>query len=574
MSAVGEVKSESMEEFMNENPFEPANPMFQFFVKSASPEALYQKLSAMADDMGYEAFAQRVAGETVERTRPDRAIPEIYADYRLLVRDGIEFFLSRIDCQRLLDLAVEQLKMGPTAESEERLLALAKRFPTLHKLGQIIARNPNIDPEVKKWLIQLENGHYGTPEKGILEQIQRQLEPVDSRERVEIAPAILAEASVGAVVAFEHRMMSDAEPEKGVFKILRPGIRKHLDEELGILEQTAAFFEENRERYPLKNFKFLEIFQDVREMLIKEIDLAAEQAHLAEAARFYDDMDGVCIPRLLPFGTSEMTAMAYLHGPKITDADLGPEQRKELADILFEALVCRPLFCRREAALFHGDPHAGNILAVMDAASDTPRIGLLDWSLAGRLAKGVRVGIVQLIQSLFKKDLSGILNAIPALAGDASADPPMTRPKLRDLILDMMHERGFARQELIKKAFRMLESLAHEGWVFPVDLMLFRKAIFTLEGVLHDLWPAFNMDANVIAYLTALMSREMPLRLGNLLFPLADRPENYPSLISNTDLQSLMVHQYAAMMKAGSRTWVASLMRWHRVCGMSFGLTF
>ncbi|MEN8808580.1 MAG: AarF/UbiB family protein, partial [Desulfobacterales bacterium] len=543
--------------------------MFKHF-QNASHEALQEKLNTMAAAMGDEAFTTLVAREIVERTQPQQAIPEIYGHYRTVVRDGIKFFLSQVGRHRLMELVVSQLKLDPEAGTQERLLELAKRFPTLHKLGQIIARNPNIDPVVKKWLIHLENGCYGTPMDGIMERIGRQLEQTGNRDRVQVQPAILSEASVGAVIAFHWNQPSSQDRIEGVFKTLKTGIRRHLDQELLILEKTAAFFEENRHRYPLKDFKFLDVFKEVREMLVKEIDLAAEQANLVEAARFYKEMESIQIPQLFPFSTGTMTAMAYLNGPKITDAPLNQEQRKRCAAVLFEALICRPLFSRREPSLFHGDPHAGNILAVKDPASGVLRIGLLDWSLAGRLNKRDRIKTAQLIQAVIKKDLSGIRRSVKALAIGAYMDSPRQRQNFRNLVLRLVRSSGFDRLPLIKKTFTLLEQLTFEGFVFPAELMLFRKAIFTLEGVLFDLWPAFDMDAAVTQYLTTLMTQEIPTRCGNLFFPLADRPENYPSLISNIELQSLIIHQYVAAIRSGAQSLSGYLTGWSRLFGMPF----
>ena len=92
--------------------------------------------------------------------------------------------------------------------------------------------------------------------------------------------------------------------------------------------------------------------------------------------------------------------------------------------------------------------------------------------------------------------------------------------------------------------------------------MLFRKAIFSLEGVINDLCPGFDMDAAVMRHMMALISQEFPARIGNLFFPLADRSENYPSLISNTELQSLMVHQYIEAVGIGYRRFADYLWAW------------
>jgi ubiquinone biosynthesis protein len=542
--------------------------MLEQLAQKVSPNELRQRLKSLATAMGDEAFGRRVAREIVERTQPHRAVPGIYDHYRSLVRDGIEFFLSRVSRRRLMDLVVGQLKMDPAAGTEERLLELAKRFPTLHKLGQIIARHPHIDPAVKQWLIHLENGRYGTPAKGLLEQLHSRLEQTGDRDRVCIGATILSEASVGAVIPFHWMPCPSQSRIQGVFKILKPDIAKHLDEELTILEETAAFFEANRGRYPLKDFRFLEIFQDVRRMLVREIDLAAEKAHLDEAALFYKDMDAIRIPRRLPFSAEAVTAMAYLEGPKITDAALNPEQRQRCAAILFEALICKPLFAGNGSALFHGDPHAGNILAVFDPATDSPRIGLLDWSLAGRLAKGDRVKTVQLIQGVLREDWGAVSRCVKAMADGGGRKIPVSQNRLRQLVVELMRSFRLDRPTLIKKAFRLLEELSYEGFVFPPELMLFRKAIFTLEGVLHDLWPAFDMDVAVIQYLTALVIQEIPMRMGGLLFPMADRSENYPSLISNSELQSLLIYPIAAVLKSSAETFAAAFMPWGGIFGM------
>ena len=522
-------------------------------------------METVSTTLGDEAFAKGLAREILARTRPEAIIPEAYARYRAVVRDGIEFFLTQVNRKRLVALAASQLALNPATSPQERLVELAKQFPTLHKLGQFIARNPNLDPGVKTWLIHLENGIYDTNSDGIAERIGRQALPADRHDRVQIQPPILSEASVGAVMRFLWHRSSSPEPIEGVFKVLKPGIRRQLGEELAILEKTAAFFERHRHRYPFRNFRFLEVFQEVRAMLAHEIDLAAEQSHLVEAMAFYSDMAAIQIPRLLPLSTENMTAMAYLQGPKITDAVLKPQQAERLAGVLFEALVCRPLFGRQTVSLFHGDPHAGNILVVEDPDSGALRIGLLDWTLAGHLNRSDRVKTTQLIQAVIKRDLGSIRRAIKALALSAPWAGPAQRNQFRELMLDLIHDPAFGQLSQIKQTFKLLEELAYVGFVFPADLMLFRKAIFTLEGVIHDVWPAFDMDAGVVRYLTTLMAGELPRRLCNLFYPLADKPDNYPSLISNFDLQSLLIHQYIDAVGASYRTFGRFFRDWVRV---------
>jgi ubiquinone biosynthesis protein len=341
-----------------------------------------------------------------------------------------------------------------------------------------------------------------------------------------------------------------------------------LDEELAILERTAAFFHDHRTRYPLKDLRFLEIFDDLREMMVREVDLVAEQRYLAAAGRFYADMPTIRIPRCLSLSNSNMTAMEFLDGDKLTDAKLTETQRKQMAETLFTALVLKPLFSYNDRALFHGDPHAGNILAVRTSESTDSAIGLVDWSLAGYLARRDRIKTVSLIQGLLKKDLTGMCNAIISLTQGSSHSTHMPRKELRYLILGWLHESEHMRLPLVKQAFRLLEALSKEGMMFPADLMLFRKAIFALEGVLHDLWPTFDMNAAIAHHMMGLIHQEFPVRLGNLFFPLSDRPENYSSLISNQDLHSLIAHQYVDTLFSFSQRLMAPFVRRGQAAGV------
>ena len=544
------------------NPFDIPDHLLRQVARTMSPNALRRQLNDMTATMDDAELGTRVAREVVARTRPEQAIPDTYAHYRSLVRDGIVFFLSQVNRQRLLDLVVSQLAMDPDAASHSRLLALAQQFPTLHKLGQLIARHPDIDPVVGQWLIDLENGHYGTSADELQARIDGELGAVDEATTVRVAPTILTEASVGAVIPFGWQPSPDSDCRQGVFKVLRPGIRRHLKEELAILTKTAAFLHARRARYPLKDFRFLEIFDDVREMMIHEIDLASEQRLLKAASHFYADMPAVRIPRCLPFSTRTMTAMDFLDGPKLADAILTDAQRMRMADLLFTALILKPLFSKHDSALFHGDPHAGNILAVFTPGATDPSIGLVDWSLAGHLTRPDRIKTVRLIQAVLKKDLTGMCNAIRSLTLREGHLAPMSRRQLRDLILEWMHLPDNRRLPLVKKAFRLLEALSMAGLLFPPDLMLFRKSIFTLEGVLHHLWPGFDMNIAIARHMMALLQKEFPVRLSNLLFPLFDRPENYASLISNQDLHSLAAHQYVSTLFGYSRKLMGPMMGW------------
>ena len=93
------------------NPFDLTDPILKQIIRTMSPSAQRQQLDQMADTMGDEAFCAAMAREIVARTRPEQAIPGTYAHYQSLVHDGIEFFLGRVNRQRIIDRVVSQLCM-------------------------------------------------------------------------------------------------------------------------------------------------------------------------------------------------------------------------------------------------------------------------------------------------------------------------------------------------------------------------------------------------------------------------------------------------------------------------------
>lgn len=525
----------------------------KMLAQTKDPDVVREKLTTIAHTIGVENFRKTAARQIVAGTQPERAIPDVYHPYRALVRDGIRFFLSHISLQRLLDVMVCQLQLDRECSAEERLLELAKQFPTLHKLGQIIARNQNIEPGVKRWLVHLENGKYGTAQDDILAHIKSRLEATDERQAVQIDPFILSEASVGAVIAFKWNRDSGRDAIKGVFKVLKPNVKEKLEEELAVFEKMAVFFENNRRNYAFNDFKFLDVFEDVREILKKEVNLHKEQSYLSEAARVYENTKDIVIPELITLCDNTMTAMGYIDGEKITDADLTFPQRRHCANKLAESLICRPLFATDDSALFHGDPHAGNILLSEVSEAGSLKIALLDWSLAGHLTQKVRIKIVGLIKSILLDDPDRICACLLDIAKKPLQSSTLSQSGLRRIVHRLMKFDDYARFSLMKKAFWLLEQLSYEGVVFPSDLMLFRKAVFTLEGVLFDLYPQFSMDTFVIKYMSSLLAQEMPRRFGNALFFQEDNPENYQSLLSNSDLQMIMLYQYTAAAKHNTR---------------------
>lgn len=471
-------------------------------------------------------------------------VPEQYAAYRPLVADALRFFVSRLDTARLAAIIEEQQLLPDTASLSHRLAVFLQRCPTLHKLGQVVARDRRLRPELRCRLQALESMPPVQPISVVSRLIRRELDGILSSE-LRLGAEALAEASVAVVIPFSAVLPSSPEPVSGVFKVLKPDVEEYLAEELDIWSELAAFIDERCEHYGLPALHYAQTLETVRDLLANEIRLDQEQRHLVSAAQIYSSKDAVRIPKLLPFCTPRLTAMEYIQGRKVTQVrGLAPNVRNRLAATIIDALIAQPVLTPSETGLFHADPHAGNLLMTEDRS-----LAILDWSLVGRLSAAQRTQVVQIMLGALSLDAQRITRAITAL-GQSRPDETALRDVVAKALEQIYRGRfpGFAWMlELLDRAMLLAKMR------FGRDLLLFRKSVLTLQGVIADISPRDSFNRVITAAVLSQISREWAERVFA-------RPtsRDFGSRLSNFDLMSLYYELPTTMFKL----WQHRLQQW------------
>jgi ubiquinone biosynthesis protein len=456
----------------------------------------------------------------------DTLIPDAYAPYRRAVVDATAFFLSRLSAHRLAEIVAAQRALPSTAGPAVRAVTLVHCCPTLHKLGQVLARHRSIIPGFRAQLQRLESMEPTTSMTEVAAILHDELGGAVGGELLLGAPAI-AEASVAVVVPFTVRASPAATTVRGVLKVLKPGIERALLEELEVWPQVGAFLDDACERFGIPALEYQATLDDVRDLLVEEVHLEHEQRHLVEAAEAYADMDRVRVPSLLPYCSPRVTAMSRIDGPKVTSVThWPPERRRGLAELVVRALICRPTWSVAPTALFHADPHAGNLVAMDDGS-----LGILDWSLIGRLGKPERIHIAQIVLGALSLDPARVCQAVAALAAHG---PDQSR--LRSVVEDSLRSLRRGALPGLEWLVRLLDAaVARAGVRLGRDLMLFRKVLLTLEGVVDDVCADFPVDQCLVATAVAQLASEWPRRMVSAPFSRA-----HGTHVSNVDLASLV----------------------------------
>jgi ubiquinone biosynthesis protein len=432
------------------------------------------------------ALRQELGRWIVERLVPVSAlVPKKYEVWREPTRESMLFVISSLSVERLAPKIVEQYELPLNTSPEVRLLKLIAKVPGLQKLGQVLARNRHLRRSVRTALSKLENGIRDIGIGEVLEVARQELGEQFEKYQVKIERRLLSEASVSAVVRFTWWNAAARRREKGVFKVLKPHIPVCFAEDMQILQDLADFFGQ-RVHEGFSSAVIPDTFSKIRRHLQHEVDFVGEQAALIDAAKQFGGIRGVRVPKLIPrFCTPRLTAMSEEEGVKVTSAavHMPLKRRAHVAQHLIEALVAFPLLSRQPNALFHADPHAGNLLY----NRRTGELVLLDWALAERLNREQRRRLTLLFMAVALRNATAASYEIEALSEERPTPSSRTAADIREVTDRYIAALPIPKLPRAVDAMGLLEEVALAGVRFPSSLIMFSKVLFTLDGILDDI---------------------------------------------------------------------------------------
>jgi len=463
-------------------------------------------------------------------------LPTEYAHFARPIGDGLKVFLGGLPEDEQVAILREQAKLPVTASISQRLGLLAQSSPVLQKLGQVLARDQRLSPVLRKYLCELESLPPAVPLETIKEILAAELGPLDRRGITLIPPAI-AEASVAVVIPFRQEVRGDGtQVTDGVFKVLKPGIKHQLEQELILLERVGEHLDSRCEELGIPPLDYEEAFQQVRHKLVDEVQLENEQLHLLQAEKFFADEPRVKIPVLLDHCTPRVTSMERITGGKVTGHGLDRNrQKRRLAKLVAKALIAKPVFSKSDEAMFHADPHAGNLFLTDDSC-----LAILDWSLVGRLGVRERVAIVQIILGAMTLDSSRIVAVLSQLAERQIVDQAALTKVVEARIKRVRRGHFPGLNWLVG----LLDEAVQDARLrVSADLMLFRKSLHTLEGVVAEVGESTGqIDKTLSIEFLRHFAAEWPRRWVRL-----PNSRNFATRLSNLDLTHTLLSYPAAV---------------------------
>jgi ubiquinone biosynthesis protein len=371
--------------------------------------------------------------------------------------------------------------------------------PTYIKLGQILSMRKDLfSAETIGALEKLQDRAPGLPFTAIREQVERSLGASLEELFSEFNPEPLATASI----AQTHRARTH-EGVEVVVKVQRPGIEQLMRSDLDLLYLGAQVLEASIDEMQLLGVSA--IVQEFEPSLLGELDFRTELSNLLVFRQNLDPARKLCVPRPHPdLSTRQVLTMDFFAGRSLRTLVAGsPEAISAVEEIVHAA--CKQVFVD---GVFHGDPHAGNILR-----NDAGTLCLIDLGMVGHLSKEQRDQLVTLIFAVVAGDSSTIARVLLQMGTPTQrvnlAELRSEIERIRSRFLDVgsianYDSAGFA-EEFAKAAGKFRIKLAAE-------YSLLVKAGATIEGIVRHLHPGIDLPKIALPYAKQILAQRLDPR--------------------------------------------------------------
>jgi ubiquinone biosynthesis protein len=394
----------------------------------------------------------------------------------------------------------------------ERLRQGLERLgPIFVKFGQVLSTRRDLIPlDVADELAALQDKVPPFPaaqSRALIEQAFGR--PIDAVfARFEAEP--VASASIAQVHFAELK-----DGREVAVKVLRPGMRDVIEQDLALLHTIAAWVE--RLSADGRRLKPREVVAEFDGYLHDELDLVREAANGTQLRRNMDGLGLVLIPEMVwELCTESVIVMQRMRGVPIGQTErlreAGVDFKKLSRDgvTIFFTQVFRDGF-------FHADMHPGNIMVSLEPATFGRYIAL-DFGIIGTLTETDKEYLAYNFIAFFRRDYKRVAE----LHIESGWVPPDTR--VGDLegairaVCEPQFDRPLKDISLGQVLLRLFQTSRRFNVEIQPQLVLLQKTLLNIEGLGRQLDPDLDLWTTAKPFLERWMNEQVGWRglLGRL----------------------------------------------------------
>lgn len=408
---------------------------------------------------------------------------------RILVRHGLDDVIAATHFLRplryLFYFAPRQVDRSAPLGVRIRL-ALEELGPIFVKFGQAVStRRDLLPPDLADELAKLQDRVPPFPAEtaiGILEGSY-------GRPLTEVFERFDREPFAAASIAQVHTASLPGGKEV-VVKLLRPGVRQQIDEDLAVLYALADLA--NRYWRGARQFRPLDLVAEYEKTIIDELDLMREGANAAQLKRNFAGSDLLYVPDVYwEYCRPEVLVQERIYGVPISDmaalraAGTNIERLAKNGVEIFFTQVFRHNF-------FHADMHPGNIFVQVDDP-EHPKYAAVDFGIVGTLSTEDKKYLAGNFMAFFDRDY----HQIARLHLDSGWVPPDTRVDELESTVRTVCEPIFSKPleeiSFAQVISRLFEAARRFDVEIQPQLLLLQKTLVNVEGLGRELYPRLDL---------------------------------------------------------------------------------
>jgi ubiquinone biosynthesis protein len=380
------------------------------------------------------------------------------------------------------------------ARVRETLEALG---PTFVKLGQVLSLRPDLVPnsyceEFKK----LQDNVAPLDSKAIHQVIEAELKRPVSAIFSSFDDKPLAAASVGQV----HKAVLDGKSV--VVKVQRPGIRQVMERDIDIMEYLAQKVDNSEYSY----LHAQKVVTEFRKYTERELDFSFELRNLRKFYEFFKDDPTIVIPKTYEeHCTSKVIVMEYIDGISFKDREAVVKAKFSPKTLVEQDIIaiCRQFF---ELGIFHADAHPGNLLAVRKKGKQATAV--LDFGIVGFLDNRLQHLIFRFLMAFYDQDTEELTSLLMEMGTTRSdCDVRSLEQSVATIMLDYSGS-NLKEEKISAVVYALIDEALRKGIDISTDIILFAKALVTLEGTAAWMNPESNPIASMQPYLITYAKKQ------------------------------------------------------------------
>ena len=363
--------------------------------------------------------------------------------------------------------------------------------PVYIKLGQWLSSRADILPQpYMEELAKLQDSVPVAPFDQVRHIIERDLGPMrDTFDTID--ENAISGASLGQVY------LAVVDGQNVAVKVKRPGIEEIVERDLAVLKRVLP----RALRFVDPNLRLSgrAMLAQFIETIHEEMDYTIESNNLKQIKENMKGNSDVIVPRVYDrLSSKSVLTMEYIAGIKVTDVrrldEQGIDRQKLVTDVhkVFFTMLLR-------YAIFHADPHPGNI-----SVTDDGRLVLYDYGMVGRLDGDTRKRLVRLYLALVEKDPLRTINAMNELGMLAPDFNRSVMERAIELTVRAMHGKKPEEMEIRGLMELANKTMSRFPFMLPKHLALYMRMASIIEGI----YKTHQVNFTFITVLKEILEKE------------------------------------------------------------------